>query len=273
MRFLRSHICALAISVVSILLGVVCLYFFEWLAASKCLFDEGFFLKRKSEQAIELGEVRGSLGGVFVAIPAYFAEQLEYDGDMNCGGDRKMASGQGRAIKSFGFDVLFPSMEGKSSSELLNDYKNRKLRTNQWLDVGLSAGSNYVGAGGVERMAGAYLKEKESWLGDYVKLKDKSYGLDVYALHGVDEKSGKPYRENLYAKDIFVYKNAFGKITTYIACSNRAVLAPPCSQYFDLEPEMAAMVRVVYRRELLSEWRLIQEEVGKMVLGFREKGN
>lgn len=218
------------------------------------------------------GFLRADLGGVLVAIPSYFAEYVEYDGDPGWGKARqgsKPVRTQKSKIASFGFDVRFPDMAGKSTPELREDYKNRKLATNQWIDVGFNSGEMYSGPGSAERIGrGAINSESNSWLNRYKKLKQDEYGLEVYALVGGDPKEGKPAREHRDAEDVFIKRDNNGKITTYISCSNREIPSPPCRHFFDLEPEMHASVRVGYRRGLLSEWRQIQKKVKETTLGF-----
>ncbi|GKT17793.1 hypothetical protein AVHY2522_16450 [Acidovorax sp. SUPP2522] len=216
--------------------------------------------------------VRANLGGVPVAIPPYFAEYVEYDGDPGWGEKRKgpkPVRTQESRITSFGFDVRYPDMAGKSTPELWDDYKKRRLATNQWIHVGFNSGEIYNGAGSADRIGkGSIDSVSKYWWNTYEKLKEKEHGLEVYALVGVDPKEGKPAREHRNAEDIFIKRNDAGKIETFIKCSNLEIPSPPCKQFFDLEPEMRTSVTVSYRRGLLPEWQQIQEKVKKTVLGF-----
>ncbi|MCS4511047.1 hypothetical protein [Xylophilus ampelinus] len=216
--------------------------------------------------------VRANLGGVPVAIPPYFAEYVEYDGDPGWGEKRKgpkpVRTPESR-IASFGFDVRYPDMAGKSTPELWEDYRKRRLATDQWLDVGFNSGEIYRGAGSADRIGNGTINSKSGyWFDRYEKLKENEYGLEVYALVGVEPKEGKPAREDKDAEDVFIKRGGDGKITTYISCSNRQIPSAPCEQHFDLEPEMHTSVTVGYRRGLLPEWQQIQEKVKNTVLGF-----
>ncbi|WCM96765.1 hypothetical protein M5C96_20470 [Acidovorax sp. GBBC 1281] len=220
--------------------------------------------------------VRANLGGVPVAIPPYFAEYVEYDGDPGWGENRKgpkPVRTPDSKIRSFGFDVRYPDMVGKSTPELWDDYRKRRLATDQWIRVGLSSGEDYKNAGGINRMAqGVQNRSSESdakhWWNIYEKLKEDEHGLEVYAHPGMNTETGKFHREHENAKDIFFKKNNEDQVTTYISCSNREIPSAPCTHHFELDPEMHASVTVSYRRGLLPEWQQIQEKVKKTVLGF-----
>ncbi len=83
--------------------------------------------------------VRGSLGGIPVAIPPHFAEYVEYDGDPGWGEERKglrPVRTQESKIRNFGFTVRYPDMEGRDSPERWADYRNSKIGTRTWIRVG-----------------------------------------------------------------------------------------------------------------------------------------
>lgn len=103
-----------------------------------------------------------------------------------------------------------------------------------------------------------------------LKLPDLQYGLEVYTPSDIDPKTHTPWRENPYAKDIFIKRNTNGEIITYIECSNRNVPHPPCTHYFDLEPDMKLDVYVNYSRYVLADWQKIEKSVKTTIKGFRK---
>ncbi len=218
--------------------------------------------------------VRGDLGGVPVAIPHYFAEYVEYDGDPGWGEKRKgpkPVRTQESKIASFGFDVRYPDMVGKDSSENWSDYKNRKIGTTTWIRVGLNSAGMYSGSGSIARLSESSLKSMLDPASHppyaYEMLDQKEYDLDVYAPKGFDFKNQKPYREHANADDVFVGSES-GDVVAYIKCSNSPFYSAPCNHKFSLEPNMHADVSIYYRRGLLSDWRKIQDRVTDVVFGF-----
>jgi hypothetical protein len=105
---------------------------------------------------------------------------------------------------------------------------------------------------------------------NYAQLSNLQHGLTVYAAAGTDPKTGTPYRESRYARDLFVHRDKMGRVDAYIDCSNRNVPAPPCRHDFSLEPHMKAQVYVQYRRSQIENWHEIQEAVTRQVLGFKK---
>ncbi len=218
-------------------------------------------------------DVVGDLGGVPVTIPSYFANFVEYENDPGWGEKRQGSSPERThqsRLRSFGYDVRFPDMAGRSSPELIKDSSSYSSSTTPWISVGINTGSHYPGDGFLDRVTanigniGHILKYEQ-----YEKLPDQSHGLIVYAAAGMDQKTNKPYREHDNAKDIFVHRDKTNRVDAYIKCSNRNVPAPPCTHDLSLEPYMHAKVYVSYRRSLLPQWQEIQQAVTQQILGFK----
>ncbi len=218
-------------------------------------------------------DVVGDLGGVPVTIPRHFANFVEYEGDPGWGPKRKgpvpERTHQSKLI-SFGYEVRFPDMAGRSSPELWKDSESYSSGVTPWISVGINTGSNYPGDGFLDRVTASIGNVKNILkYEDYEQLSDQEHGLTVYAAAGVDPKTNKPYREHDNAKDIFLHRDKTNRVDTYINCSNRNVRVPPCSHNFSLEPHMHAEVYVSYRRSLLPQWWEIQQAVRQQILGFR----
>ncbi|MFY3386299.1 hypothetical protein ACOQFS_19385 [Paracidovorax sp. MALMAid1276] len=254
--------------------------YFVWrLSSVTNAFADGFQSPEMAAAQYADRTVYGELGGVLVAIPPHFAEYVEYNGDSG-GGKRKgpkPVRTKESKLMSFGFDVRYPDMVGKDTSERREDYRNRKLRTTTWIRVGLGSGEIYNGPGVINRRTKNALarkldpNQKSPWE-RYEKLGRNEYGLDVYVLKGNNPADGVPYRESRNAKDIFVGGDAGGHALAYIDCDSQSILNPLCQHEFDLAPKMHAYVRLIYRRGLLSEWKNIQDEVTKLVLNFAMDG-
>lgn len=237
--------------------------------------------------------VVGDLGGVPVRIPHYFANYVEYDGDPGFGEKR-----QGPAPKrtyqsklaSFGFEVRFPDMAGRSSPEMWKDYEKYRdynwkdyydpiKSITPWIGVGFDAGSRFPGYGYLDRYVNATLAfnaEREGYAAlsyrNYAKLPKTEHGLTVYAPPGTDPKTNKPYRQDDDAKDLFVHKDKSGKVDTYIECSNRNLnnfKFSPCTQYISMEPRMRAGIYISYTRHYLPHWQQIQRNVSELVWSFK----
>jgi len=219
-------------------------------------------------------DVVGDLGVVAVTIPSHFANFVEYDGDPGFAEKRKgdVPERTHRSkLRSFGYDVRFPDMAGLATPELWKDKASYSSAKTPWISVGVNTGSNYPGEGFLDRRTRSHVETPNNILkySNYEKLPTKEYGLTVYAPAGTDPKTGKPYREDINAEDVFVHRDKAGRVNTYVYCSNRNVPAPPCKHSFSLEPHIHSEVYISYRRSLLPQWREIQDAVTKQLLGFK----
>lgn len=229
--------------------------------------------------ALAKGDVIGDLGGVKVRIPAHFANYVEYDGDPGFG-EKRQGPVPTRTfdskLMSFGFEVRFPDMAGRTSPELWQDYKSKLPRESQWMSVGITSGQHYYGDGYLDRYTDRTINFKSGTrfpnlaYEQYEKLSQTEYGLTVYAPPGVDPKTGKPFREHKSAKDLYVMRDGQGHVLTVIRCDNRWT-NPDCSHDFSMEPTMKAAITVRYRRGLLPHWKEIQANVSQLITGFTVK--
>lgn len=220
----------------------------------------------------------GDLGGVPVDLPKNFVHLVEYDGDPAWGKKREgpqPTRSYDSKINSFGFDVRYTdnTILDKSNKSLKRAYDEEKnLPNSPWVSVGVSSGDKYHEAGAVHRIGDGTLHPSSAAgpVHEYGQLDNDQYGLEVYAPPGIDLKTDRPYRENRYAKDVFIQRDETGQIITYIECSNRDVPSPPCSHKFDLEPQMGLYVNVQYSRHNLADWQHIEQVVRQQILNFRK---
>ncbi len=244
----------------SIFIGVLLFFYLQFSISA-----ENYDLRSESKSFIF-----ADLGGVEVKIPNYFAKLVEYESII--GMDRISNMGRLKKIKSFGFDIRYPDMQGLSSHENYVDFKNRKVFTSKWMWVGVNSGSSYSGEGSISRLTknslNRMLDERSSSIFYYEKLPEKKYGMDAYTPKGTDLKTMKPNREHENSEDVFV---ANGDDAAYIVCSNRKIESAPCRHYFSLEPKIHAEVSIRYRRGLLPDWREIQRGIQKIINDFESK--
>ena len=203
---------------------------------------------------------------------------VEYDGDPAWGKkreDSKPTRSYDSKINSFGFNVRYTdnTILDESSKEIKRAYDEEKnLPNSPWVSVNVSSGDRYHGAGAIHRIGdGALNPSKEAGpVHEYEQLDSDQFGLEVYAPPGIDPKTDRPYREDRYARDVFIQRDETGQIITYIECSNRDVPSPPCSQYFDLEPQLALDLTVQYSRHNIADWQHIEQVVRQQILNFRK---
>lgn len=241
---------------------------------------EGSTVQKDSVQkdSVQKDSVIGDLGGAPVEMPRDSVRLVEYNGDPDWGEVREGAVPKRTyesKINSFGFDVrytdgaIYDGIVGKFADE----YETQKnLSDSPWVSVGVHSGNRYHGKGAVHRIGDGTINARPNRhpTSIYTKLSDTLYGLEVYASPGIDPKTNTPWREDDYAEDVFIQRDSNGIITTYIECSNRDVERPPCTHYFDLEPDMGLYVYVSYSRYVLKDWQRIEEVVREALLGFRK---
>jgi len=212
----------------------------------------------------------GTLGGVPVNIPRHFASHVEFDGDQYIAGKPWKPPGprtQEAELASFGFSVRYPDMVGRSTPELEAEFQKRSIYRTTWMDVGLISGKLFPGAEFLNRRATAINNPWRSF--SYVEQPSKENDLIRFVAQGVNPHTNQPYRLDVDAGDVFLYRDTGGYVRTYITCNNSPHEAAPCRQTFSLEPLMKVKVEVGYRRGLLPEWRSIQDSISRLVLGFR----
>jgi hypothetical protein len=218
-------------------------------------------------------DVVGDLGGVPVTIPKHFAEYVEYDGDPGFG-EKRLDPAPVRTheskLRSFGFEVRYPDMVGLSTPELRQEKRKASIYKTMWISVGITTGEHYPGDGFLDRFTNSTLNLKSKIIDyeDYEKLPDIQFGLEVYSPKGIDVKTGIAHRNHDDARDMYVSRDESGKVQAVIVCSNRPVKSVRCKHRISLDPRWDAAVDIHYRRQLLSEWKKIQESVIKVVERF-----
>lgn len=202
------------------------------------------------------------LGNAAVRIPPHFRRYVEFSGKAAGAGIQREA----RVVKSFGFDVRFPDMQGLPSPALHRDFRSRAPDRSTWLFVGINAAENYPGPQALTRLAKASLAPDQIPWHTYEKV-DEVFGLERYSRTAIDPSTGKPFSESKHTFDIYVHRRGDLSVDTYIRCSNSQFESAPCIQYFD--HPMQVEVFVHYRRGMLKDWRAIQEKAGDLLSSFR----
>ena len=229
-----------------------------------------------SESQSSKDKLVADLGGMHVEIPHYFAMNVEYDGDPGWGEKKKSPLLEKTGLpklRSFGFDVRFPDMAGLSSPEMYQDKRKTSIFKTTWFRVGINTGEDYPGDEFLERRADHLLivDNTTPHFMIYKKLDQSEFGLTVYVPTGIDPKNNKPYRQDEFAKDVFIFRDDTGKVQAYISCSNQPGQSASCQHSFKLKSPVRAKIYMSYRRGLLPEWQKIQESVNNLILSFEKK--
>jgi len=264
-----------------LMLGFVLLilYFIWQIGSHPIFFSDGFSPPEMARAKYTPKDVVGSLGGMKLEMPRYYAEFVQYEGDPGFGkkrtGSRPERSVDSR-LESFGMDVHFPDMRGLVDWKTRQEKKHQPLREKTWIRVSVAAGKYYYGDGYLDRLSRVVLKPEEYpgdyWWNNYLKLAEKKYGLDMYEVAG-DDPEGKPARESNKTTDIYLERDANGKVETHITCrhAHKPYGVDVCDMAFSLEPKAQVGVRVGFRRGLLSEWQRIKVSARDLLLSFEIK--
>ena len=225
-------------------------------------------------------DVIGDLGGMKVRIPRHYAEYVEYDGDPGFGEKRKGPRPQrtfDSRLRGFGMDVRFPDMKGLENAQMREERRRLFLsQDNPWIGIGINAGKHYPGDGFLDRQTNARLfhintpESKGHWLFTYERMPEDEYGLEVWRLSEINPKTGKPAREDSSARDIYIHRDALGKVDTYISCKHPSVPTGigTCNAETHLEPKADVVVKINFRRGLLPEWQRIRQSARDLLMSF-----
>ena len=227
----------------------------------------------------------GNLGGVPVNLPSSVVSLVEYDDSPGWDPEKLRTynpptRSYQSVITSFGFYFF------NSEAQLL-DNNDPTLRERDDKDWGIDGTkSDRVGVHisfnptlppkykNLDRMLAADIDKEQlsvpspNYLGFYEKTSEQLYGLEVYANPGIDQKSGRPWRENEFSSDIFIGRDEEGHVQTYVECSNSPVPAPTCLHYFIFPPPISIHIKIDYVRLRLSQWKIIQSNTIKLVEYF-----
>ncbi len=262
-------------SLFALLLGAVALLFFWAQLLSWWL--NGFQTPEMAAAQYSSKDVVGNLGGLPVRLPSYAVHLVEYDGEPSWGKSKNPISRtEAIGIKSFGFYARYPDMQMIDSYASEREMNTHSIYTTMWLSIGVTSGEIYPKDGFLDRRFACLVRSTAPprcntvwWGNDYERLPKSEHGLTVYALKGLEPKSGQPAREQKNTKDVFVAKDAQGRVRTYIDCSNAGHEAAPCSHDFSMEYDgMHAVIDISYRRGLLPHWQDIQHKVTLAMLRF-----
>jgi len=219
-------------------------------------------------------DVIGNLGGMKVRIPRHYAEYVTYDGDPRFGEKRKGPRPErtfDSRLRSFGIEARFPDMKGLENALLREEKRRQPLQEKTWIYIGINAGEIYSGDGFLDRLTNASLPgNKAYWWDTYERISEDKYGLEVWLLSGTDPRTGKPARESHTTNDIYIHRGSSGNVNTYISCGRPSVPSGigNCNLTTSLAPKAQVVVKVMFRRGLLPEWKRIQQSVRELLLSF-----
>lgn len=200
------------------------------------------------------------LGGMLVSLPPGLVELVEYDQPDTADRDAP------RRVVSLGMHVRHPGI-----AQSLTHAPGRL--SGQPVTVGINTGSQYPGDEALERWVNAVLSARDTKprYEHYEPVASAIPGLLAYAAAGVDPQTHTPYRQHRDAEDVFVHRDANGRVTAAISCSNRPVPTAPCRHLMLLSPRAKALAYIQYPRPLLGEWQTIQADVSALLTSFEMK--
>ena len=221
----------------------------------------------------------GNLGGVPVNLPSSVVRLVEYDDSPGWDFEKLRTynpptRSYQSIIMSFGFEINYADKElFDYKQNLARHRKEEDIPGSHWIDVSIH---NIYQNNKIEDILDSYLSSDienspNTHPTDFYKpTGKKQFGLSVYINPGIDPDTGKPWRENLFAEDVFVHRNEQGHVDTYIKCSNSKVPRPMCQHHFMLSSEMKLSVTLLYDRHVLHDWKQIEDAAKEAVYGFMQ---
>ncbi len=235
----------------------------------------GFMPKQMAMAQYLTDDMPGDLGGTPVNLPREVAEFVEYDADPRVG-ERRLGPVPRRThksvIRSFGFRLRFPDWATFADPGAREDFRQARIATSQWIWMGVNSGEFHPKDGFLDRAAYVTLeRESPSPLFRYEPIHSEIPGLAAYGVKGTDPQTGKRWRDNDFARDIFIARDHDGKVRTMIRCRNHPRYAS-CSQSWSLERiGIKTELSASYPRRMLNHWDEIQKAGTEKVLGFQKK--
>ncbi|MGI4778988.1 MAG: hypothetical protein ACRYGA_12855 [Janthinobacterium lividum] len=221
-----------------------------------------------------LKPVIGDLGGLRVTFPPEFVNNVEYDGDPGFG-EKRIGSKPQRThqsgLRSLGFEVRYPDISAVSPRELRADKSKYTIYNTPWLDVTITASSDFGDGQFLEYMTRNMNNDKDF---KFERIAERFHGLDIYTPTTADATKRNRdaqgvYRSDMRDVDIFIHYNKEKKVDAFIRCSNRNHYAAQCDHHFFLGQGVRTHVTVDYRRGMLENWEEIQSKVSKLIFSFR----
>jgi hypothetical protein len=228
-------------------------------------------------------DVIGDLGGMKVRIPRHYAEYVEYDGDPGWGEKRKGAVPERTfesKLSSFGVSFRFPDMKGVENEELRKDRNRQALKQdNPWVRIGINSGERYPLSGKNSANIHAVLvtnsitSPTKFWFKNYERLADSQYGLESYAVTGIDPNSGKPAAEDTSLRDVYINRISSSFADTVIYCGKPSVPGGigTCEMLFSAEPKAKINLSVNFVKSRLSHWLDIKNSAIDLLISFEIK--
>jgi hypothetical protein len=256
-------------------LASVTLYFSMWTASESYWMGFNHEPLKIPTHEKQKSFVIGDLGGMLVKIPSHFIKLVEYNGDSEWihtadGKHESPPRTQDSKLMHFEFDVRYPDMVTRSTLELERDYQKTPSYKTKWIRVEVRAGKLFQDADFLSKMVKRINEPPASF--QYIELTQDAQsidGLTLLAAEGINPKNKIPHRFNHYADDIYIAHHQDKRVSAYINCSNSPVESAPCRHEFSLEPDAKGAISLSYRRELISEWKPIQNSLRNLILNFR----
>jgi hypothetical protein len=167
-------------------------------------------------------------------------------------------------------------MKGLENAQIREEKRRQPLQEYSWLYIGITAGEHYPGDGFLDRVTERTLsnnhapKSTRPWDHIYERMPEDEHGLEVWRLSEIDPTTGRPAREDSSALDIYIHRDASGKVDTFIRCRHRSVPGGigTCNAGTHLEPKAKVVVNISFRRGMLPEWQRIRQSTRDLLMSF-----
>lgn len=225
----------------------------------------------------------GDLGGVPVNLPRNSVHYLEYADSPGFNREALKAfkppmRDYDSVIKSFGFEFrdrdkqILDRRNSALVKEREEELKATRSTDDDWHRVSISAQSATFNPNFLDDSVADYyqkIPDTESPIFSYWAPNGEYFhGLQVNIHPGIDPKTGKPWREDSKAEDIFIYRDAEGRVQSIIRCTNQTPVQT-CGHRFKFPDEMGILIKLFYTRGNLPEWRELEQTAIELVLNFR----
>ncbi|CAB3752663.1 hypothetical protein [Paraburkholderia solisilvae] len=214
----------------------------------------------------------GSIHGTRFVIPSeYQFFPVEYEGDEIWGRPPKRhIPGPDIPIRAFSILLQYPDFSpvNRENRRSWSGRKGSFTRENEWIDVQVEPvkelGSDVPAW--FKRFIANRMDAEISWRPKHDWYFERQFEL-VYGL--VKEKKVGPDYSKISVSNVEVFYDK-ERSGTYISCGAGAGGMKFCEQEFII-PELGVIASVHYAKNDLENWKIIQDEVTRIVLSFRVK--
>ena len=228
------------------------------------------WVKFGSSQPMNMGPIVGLLGEVRMEIPREYVHILTHEDAGVEDGDGISPDEPVRKIHGMGIEVTFPEMrpvKAASSSGVMSNGE-------ETIRILVDSGSDYIGPEITENLRRSALYSMSRCLRcvKYVEAERTDTGLRHFTPTedsvDISKRDGRDGWMGMYDSDFYFAETEAGEVTVFIRCENMNSPKARCRQSFTLGNRYMADIQLSYRRELLPQWKSMQEGVERLLAGF-----